>query len=217
MRQLRRHESNPTSTETAPQRYAMCICSDTLDPSSSLPSLLGVHWYVHSAVHAGPHTYTMSLVGKMRVGPMRNRLVVPAATKALRCSTPGLLQHHRVPTPTPTGAPVLRRALPRGRQITVVSQASAQPLPSAVQSKEVRFKRSVWTAIDAVALLGSVGGALVALLGLVTPAYALTLPLVLPVVSLIAALQREDLGNEVGVSDGIITGCLLSIKHARTS
>jgi hypothetical protein len=31
----------------------------------------------------------------------------------------------------------------------------------------------------------------------VAPTYALVLPLVLPVVSLIAALQREDLSNEV--------------------
>jgi hypothetical protein len=47
------------------------------------------------------------------------------------------------------------------------------------------------------ALLGSVGGALAALLGVVSPTYALTLPLVLPVVSLVAALQREDLATEV--------------------
>jgi hypothetical protein len=42
-----------------------------------------------------------------------------------------------------------------------------------------------------------VGGALAALLGVVSPTYALVLPLVLPVVSLIAALQREDLTKEV--------------------
>jgi hypothetical protein len=51
--------------------------------------------------------------------------------------------------------------------------------------------------VDVAALLGSVVGALAALLGVVSPTYALTLPLVLPVVSLIAALQREDLINEV--------------------
>lgn len=60
-----------------------------------------------------------------------------------------------------------------------------------------KLKRSLWTAVDVFALLGSVGGALAALLGVMSPTYALTLPLVLPVVSLIAALQREDLTNEV--------------------
>ena len=53
--------------------------------------------------------------------------------------------------------------------------------------------RRIWTAIDVVALLGSAGGALAALLGAVPAAYALALPLVLPVVSLVAALQREEL------------------------
>jgi hypothetical protein len=60
-----------------------------------------------------------------------------------------------------------------------------------------RFTRSLWTVIDVVSLLGSVAGALAALLGWVSPTYALALPLVLPVVSLIAAMQREDLSKEV--------------------
>eukprot|EP00878_Enallax_costatus_P045619 GHUV01055047.1.p1 GENE.GHUV01055047.1~~GHUV01055047.1.p1 ORF type:complete len:209 (+),score=49.99 GHUV01055047.1:265-891(+) len=63
-------------------------------------------------------------------------------------------------------------------------------------SANSKLKRSVWTAIDVFALLGSVGGALAALLGVVSPTFALTLPLILPVVSLIAALQREDMTNE---------------------
>jgi hypothetical protein len=58
-------------------------------------------------------------------------------------------------------------------------------------------KRSLWTVIDVLSLLGSVAGALAALLGWLSPTYALALPLVLPVVSLIAALQREDLQQEV--------------------
>lgn len=56
----------------------------------------------------------------------------------------------------------------------------------------------MWTAIDVAAMLGSVGGAAAALLGALSPSYALVLPLVLPVVSLVAALQREDLLTQVG-------------------
>uniref|UniRef100_A0A383VRZ9 Uncharacterized protein n=1 Tax=Tetradesmus obliquus TaxID=3088 RepID=A0A383VRZ9_TETOB len=77
---------------------------------------------------------------------------------------------------------------------SIVCRASSRG-PGPTSSK---LKRSVWTAVDVIALLGSVGGALAALLGLVAPTYALVLPLVLPVVSLIAALQREDLSNEEG-------------------
>ncbi len=62
---------------------------------------------------------------------------------------------------------------------------------------DTRLRRSIWTAIDVAALLGSVAGALAALLGIVSPTYALVLPLVLPIVSLVAALQREDLMSEV--------------------
>lgn len=85
-----------------------------------------------------------------------------------------------------------------GTAVNVACRAStgaaiSPPPPSS------KLKRSIWTAVDVVALLGSVGGALAALLGVVSPTYALTLPLVLPVVSLIAALQREDLTNEVNV------------------
>jgi hypothetical protein len=79
------------------------------------------------------------------------------------------------------------------RSSSIVCRASSRG-PSQTSSK---LKRSIWTAVDVIALLGSVGGALAALLGLVAPTYALVLPLVLPVVSLIAALQREDLSNEV--------------------
>lgn len=63
--------------------------------------------------------------------------------------------------------------------------------------EQKRVKRSLWTVIDVLSLLGSVAGALAALLGWLSPTYALALPLVLPVVSLIAALQREDLQQEV--------------------
>jgi hypothetical protein len=80
----------------------------------------------------------------------------------------------------------------RSSSSIICSASSHGPNPTSS-----KLKRSVWTAVDVIALLGSVGGALAALLGLVAPTYALVLPLVLPVVSLIAALQREDLSNEV--------------------
>lgn len=84
----------------------------------------------------------------------------------------------------------------RATAVSVVCRASSNPANSP-SSRNSKLKRSLWTAVDVVALLGSVGGALAALLGVVSPTYALILPLVLPVVSLIAALQREDLTNEV--------------------
>jgi hypothetical protein len=72
------------------------------------------------------------------------------------------------------------------------------PVAEEPQDREQkRIKRSWWTVIDVLSLLGSVTGALAALLGWLSPTYALALPLVLPVVSLIAALQREDLQQEV--------------------
>lgn len=98
-----------------------------------------------------------------------------------------------------TVKPVTKRAPLRssqhsGRGLVVCCSADAQR----DLSSRARLRRSLWTALDAVALLGSVGGALAALLGVVSPTYALLLPLVLPVVSLVAALQREDIANEEG-------------------
>jgi hypothetical protein len=62
----------------------------------------------------------------------------------------------------------------------------------------------VWTAVDVLAILGSIGGALAAILNLFSGAtYVLFLPLVLPVVSLVAALQREGLIAEVGPEGGL--------------
>ena len=89
--------------------------------------------------------------------------------------------------------------LQRSRPALVVRAAGQQAgvRPPSPPPNVGRFRRSIWTAIDVAALLGSVGGALAALLGVVSPTYALALPLVLPVVSLIAALQREDVSTEV--------------------
>lgn len=78
--------------------------------------------------------------------------------------------------------------------------ASGQQQQSQQQSS-INFKKSVWTFIDVVAILGSVGGALAALLNFATASYVLCLPLVLPVVSLVAALQREGLTAEVRGGD----------------
>lgn len=81
---------------------------------------------------------------------------------------------------------------------SIVCRATTGTAATSVTANS-NIKRSIWTAVDVLALLGAVGGALAALLGVVSPTYALTLPLVLPVVSLIAALQREDLTHEVGL------------------
>lgn len=102
----------------------------------------------------------------------------------------------------PLQAPATAYRRPAARHSsTTVCRVTPSPTPPSS-----KLKRSIWTAVDVAALLGSVGGALAALLGVVSPTYALTLPLVLPVVSLIAALQREDLSNEVGTRHEVNTG-----------
>jgi hypothetical protein len=100
---------------------------------------------------------------------------------------------------------------PAGRLEAAVGLARAQaasgglgaapppPMPPPPGGRSIGLKRSVWTFIDVVAILGSVGGALAALLGWASMSYALFLPLVLPVVSLVAALKREGLIAEVRV------------------
>lgn len=65
-----------------------------------------------------------------------------------------------------------------------------------IRRADLSFQKSLWTAIDIIAIFGSVGGAVAALMGVGT-AYVLALPIVLPVVSLIAALSREGLIVEV--------------------
>lgn len=59
------------------------------------------------------------------------------------------------------------------------------------------FRRALWTCIDVVAIVGSVGGALASMLNLVSSNYVLLLPLCLPALSLLAAMQREGLIAEV--------------------
>lgn len=75
--------------------------------------------------------------------------------------------------------------------------SNAQPAGNAPK-ENIGLKRSIWTFIDVVSILGSVAGACAALMGLSwAMPYALALPLVLPVVSLVSALQREGLIAEV--------------------
>lgn len=89
----------------------------------------------------------------------------------------------------------LRRAVtPRAAPTAANSSAGSD---SAFVKRVPGWKAGLWTFVDVVAILGSVGGALAALLGVVNVTYALSLPLVLPIVSLIAALQREGLISQV--------------------
>ena len=81
---------------------------------------------------------------------------------------------------------------------TAAEQAVNNAVNNAVNKADTSFRRSLWTFIDIIAIFGSVGGALLALLGIGTTAYVLAFPLVLPMVSLIAALNREGLIDEVG-------------------
>lgn len=62
----------------------------------------------------------------------------------------------------------------------------------------INWKKGFWTFLGALAILGSIGGAVAALMGWVSSTYALALPMVLPIISLVASLKREGLIAEVG-------------------
>ena len=115
------------------------------------------------------------------------------------------------------------------RRTTLVRPLRAAGFPEttddAVKKADNSFMRSLWTAIDIIAIFGwvrfmhssvmpckpchphalnlvfhvrSIAGALLALLGIGVAHYVLMLPMILPVVSLVAALNREGLIVQVG-------------------
>jgi len=112
-----------------------------------------------------------------------------AARPPVRCrALPGVVIR---PRDSRSLLPAPLAAAPSARDRRVVACAASSRAD--VDRPAGQWQRSFWTAVDVLAILASVGGALSALLGLFSTTYALSLPLVLPIVSLIAALQREGL------------------------
>lgn len=100
--------------------------------------------------------------------------------------------------PTAVGQSGKQPSSARGSDSAGVVVDSAGVSPDIEPVSGFGWRKTLWTLVDVIAIVGSVGGALAAMLNLFASSYpVLLLPLCLPALSLLAALQREGLIAEV--------------------